>query len=189
MTEKILRLLGSSISVKARKLKCRKSRAVTGFLPPPGGPMEQMKFTSTRRRKSPKTYNGAVIATNIATCSPGGYSHVFTMWRNSPKTYNVTRSPGGGNRLHTMPGVQQVAEPTKIIQCHAFTRWRNSPKAYNATRSPGGRTRLKHIMPRVHKVAEQWCSYSHVSTRWRNSPKTYNGASIATCLQGDRNHR
>lgn len=46
--------LFSSISTNDRKLKCLSRRADVGLRPPPGGPMAQMKFTSTRRRKSPK---------------------------------------------------------------------------------------------------------------------------------------
>lgn len=55
MVPKIFFLLRSSISVKARKLKWRRKRAVTGLRPPPGGPMAHTKFTSTRLRKSPVT--------------------------------------------------------------------------------------------------------------------------------------
>lgn len=47
MVEKIFFLLVSSISVKDSKLKWRVKRWVTGFRPPPGGPMAQAKFMST----------------------------------------------------------------------------------------------------------------------------------------------
>lgn len=46
-------LLASSISTKAKKWKWRKRRAVTGFRPPPGGPIAATKFTSMMVRKSP----------------------------------------------------------------------------------------------------------------------------------------
>lgn len=46
----------SSISGNAMKWKCRKSRGVTGFLPPPGGPMAPIKFTSSISLKLPISF-------------------------------------------------------------------------------------------------------------------------------------
>lgn len=49
-------LASSSISGNAMKWKCRKSRGVTGFLPPPGGPMAPIKFTSSISLKLPISF-------------------------------------------------------------------------------------------------------------------------------------
>jgi len=48
-----LTLASSSISRNAIVWKCRKSLAVIGFLPPPGGPIAVMKFTSSISLKYP----------------------------------------------------------------------------------------------------------------------------------------
>ena len=50
---KMVRLLTSSSSVMARKLKWRVKRLVTGFRPPPGGPIAQQKVMSTSFLKTP----------------------------------------------------------------------------------------------------------------------------------------
>ena len=55
MVAKMRCLLSSSNSVKDRWLKCLKKRGVTGFLPPPGGPIAETKLMSTSSRKVPKT--------------------------------------------------------------------------------------------------------------------------------------
>ena len=65
MVAKILCLLSSSSSVNDRWLKCLRNRGVTGFLPPPGGPIDATKLISTSSRKVPKTENKMLWARGI----------------------------------------------------------------------------------------------------------------------------
>lgn len=76
MAEKIWLLLPSSNSVKAKKLKWRRSLAVTGLRPPPGGPIAHTKLTSTSVRNSPecvKTITLCKSNTYYSNCKMAGW--------------------------------------------------------------------------------------------------------------------
>lgn len=49
-------LSSSSISGNAMKWKCRNNLGVTGFLPPPGGPIAAIKFTSSIHLNKPMSF-------------------------------------------------------------------------------------------------------------------------------------
>ena len=53
IVENILILLESSISQNDNKLKCRVNLGVSGFLPPPGGPIAPSKLISTSSLNAP----------------------------------------------------------------------------------------------------------------------------------------
>lgn len=47
MVEKIRTIVSSLKELMVQMLKCRRNRDVTGFLPPPGGPIAAISCTST----------------------------------------------------------------------------------------------------------------------------------------------
>lgn len=46
--EKMLTMVSSLKALMLKMLKCRRKRDVTAFLPPPGGPIAEMSWRSTR---------------------------------------------------------------------------------------------------------------------------------------------
>ena len=61
-------LSSSSISGNAMKWKCRNNLGVTGFLPPPGGPIAAIKFTSSIHLNKPisfRSYHPEIVFSPI----------------------------------------------------------------------------------------------------------------------------
>lgn len=61
-------LSSSSISGNAMKWKCRNNLGVTGFLPPPGGPIAAIKFTSSIHLNKPisfRSYHPEIVFSSI----------------------------------------------------------------------------------------------------------------------------
>ena len=92
MVLKMRNKLWSAISVKERKLKCRRKRMVTGFRPPPGGPMHPMNWMSTKFRNAQggmRSYQ-PLWSIHCRRISMGGWAKYFSLCGMFTSSTNIT---------------------------------------------------------------------------------------------------